>query len=501
MSDDLQQPGEKSQLPSSAFLLSDLPVEDTPTEVTPAVSPSEENVEHAGRTPFSSPGSLLETMLIVVGLLLVFLLLPRDLKGDGGVRYQGLLTLLLHHRIPGMKYSLVGPFFALPLVWVGKRLGDPAAWALIYNQVLFALSLLVGYVLLKDYINRALLRRFYLVLIIASMFVAHLAFFYGEVFTALCVGFGVLIAYLRFAAPAAWLLIAVGVANTPAALGGLALLLLKRVIDMKRLRYVLALLPALALIGLNNWLQYGNPISNGYPNDHGYATIMPYSGLANFSYPFFFGLLSLLFSFGKGLLFFAPGLLLPVRKTLLRWQQKSQVPLYQVYLLWIAFVVGLLLVYARWWAWYGGVFWGPRFLLFASLPASLALAVRLLHYKESSLAVNLLTLGVFVLSVWVGIDGAVYQWSTSLYQTMPAVCTQQNYNLEMLCYYTPEFSPLWLPFVKHVTLTIQQELFMGYVIIAAVYVALPLCLQIVRQASELVKKYGQMYLPLKGWRI
>jgi hypothetical protein len=264
---------------------------------------------------------------------------------------------------------------------------------------------------------------------------------------------------------------------------------------------VLALLPALALIGLNNWLQYGNPVSNGYPNDHGYTTVMPYSGLANFSYPFFFGLLSLLFSFGKGLLFFAPGLLLPVRKTLLRWQQKSQVPLYQVYLLWIAFVVGLLLVYARWWAWYGGVFWGPRFLLFASLPASLALAVRLLHYKESSLGVNLLTLGVFVLSVWVGIDGAVYQWSTSLYQTMPAVCTQQNYNLEMLCYYTPEFSPLWLPFVKHITLTIQQELFMGYVIIAAVYVALPLCLQIVRQASELAKKYGQMYLPLKGWRI
>lgn len=472
-------------------------IEDRPTDVLQAVS----RKDAPARPVLSRLSAIVETCLIIGGPLASFFLLPRDMKGDGAVRYQALVSLLFEHRIPDMKYSLVGPFFSLPLIWIGKHLGHPVDWALVYNQILFSVSLLVSYLLLRNHIERAVLRKFYLLLIIASMVVAHLAFFYGEVFTALCVGFGVLIVYLRFAAPAGWLVIAIGVANTPAALGGLALLLLKRIFDSKRLRYGLVLFAALAFMGLNDWLQRGNPLDGGYSDDHGAITFMPYSGLPGFSYPLFFGILSLLFSFGKGLFFFAPGLLLPVRKTLLRHKQGNQIPLYRAYLLWLAFVVGLVLVYARWWAWYGGVFWGPRFLLFASIPASFALAIRLLYCKESSLGVNLLTLVVFALSVWVCIDGAVYQWSTSLFNTMPAICTQNNFNLEMVCYFIPEFSQLWLPFVHHYALDVPKMLFMGYIILAAIYLALPLCLQIGRQTGELLRKYSQLYLPLKEWRI
>jgi hypothetical protein len=484
-------------IPDSPAQESSESLEDRPTDVVPAVPRNGAPVDFA----FSRLGAVIDACLIVGGLLAIFFLLPRSMKGDGGVRYQALITLLVEHRIPDMKYSLVGPFFSLPLVWIGRHLGHPVDWALVYNQILFGLSLLVSYLLLRNHINRAILRRFYLLLIIASMFVAHLAFFYGEVFTALCVGFGVLIVYLRFAAPAGWLVIAVGVANTPAALGALGMLLFKRIFDSKRLRSVLVFCAALAFIGLNDWLQRGNPFDGGYADDHGAVTIMPYSGLPGFSYPLFFGILSLLFSFGKGLFFFAPGLLLPVRKTLLRHKEENQLPLYQVYILWLAFVVGLVLVYARWWAWYGGVFWGPRFLLFASIPASFALAVRLLYCRESSLGVNLLTLVVFALSVWVCIDGAVYQWSTSLFNTMPAICTQNNFNLEMVCYFIPEFSQLWLPFVHHYALDTPKLLFMGYILLVAIYLGLPLCLQIGRQTIELLRKYSPIYLPLKEWRI
>jgi hypothetical protein len=472
-------------------------IEDRPTDVLQAVSRKDAPVHPAS----SRLSAIVETCLIIGGLLAIFFLLPRDMKGDGAIRYQDLLQVIIHHRIPASRYSLVGPSFALPLVWIGRKLGNPVNWALVYNQVLFGLSLLVSYVLLRNHVNRAILRKFYLLLIIASMFVAHLAFFYGEVFTALTVGFGILIVYLRFAAPPGWLLIALGVANTPAAIGGLLLLALKRVIDSKRLRYGLIVFAALALIGLNNWLQNGSPFNSGYGIDVGAKTIMPYSGLPGFSYPIFFGLLSVLLSFGKGLLFFAPGLLLPVRKTLLSRKEENQIPLYQVYILWIAFLTGLVLVYAHWWGWYGGVFWGPRYLLFASIPASFALAIRLLYCKESSLGVNLLTLVVFALSVWVCIDGAVYQWSTSLFNTMPAICTQNNFNLEMVCYFIPEFSQLWLPFVHHYALDVPKMLFMGYIILAAIYLALPLCLQIGRQTVELLRKYSQVYLPLKGWRL
>src|SRR5262249_1260204 len=154
-----------------------------------------------------------------------------------------------------------------------------------------------------------------------------------------------------------------------------------------------------------------------------------------FSYPFFFGLLSILLSFGKGLIFFAPGLLLPVGKTLLRIEQREHLPLQRVYILWLCFLVGLILVYARWWAWYGGVVWGPRFLLFASIPASFALAIRL-HYKDASFATNLFTLAVLALSVWVGIDGTVMH---GVAVDIPT-CAANHYILEELCHYTPEFS-------------------------------------------------------------
>jgi hypothetical protein len=463
------------------------------------VSPPEDEVEHGKKISWASLGPKIETGLIVTGILAIFFLLPRNTGGDGWKRYVGLLDIVIHHQIPSMKYSLIGPAFALPLVWIGRKLfGDAYHLTIIYNQLLFAGTLLVGYALLKKRMDQALLRKFYLLLIIASMFVAHLAFFYGEVFTALCVGFGVLIAYVRFPITAGWLVVALGVANTPATLGGLVLLLLKRMLDDKRLRYALALFAALAFIGLDNWLQRGNPLNAGYGNDQGFKTIMPYSGLPNFSYPLFFGILSLTLSFGKGLLFYAPGLLLPVRKALRGRQQQEQIPLYQVYTLWIAFVVGLVLVYARWWDWSGAVFWGPRFLLFASIPASFALAVRFSHRKEASLALNLFTLVVFALSVWVCIDGAVYQWVNGI--TLPPICAQNHANLEMLCYYTPEFSSLWSPFVFHYPLDLEQILFMSYIVIAALYMAVPLCVQIVRQSVEPLKKYSHMYLAPRLWR-
>ncbi|MBO0777813.1 MAG: hypothetical protein J2P37_03205 [Ktedonobacteraceae bacterium] len=461
-----------------------------------AETPAKEHTASTTLMPHLS--AFIETGLIVVGLLATFFLLPRTLGNDGALRYKDLVALL-SHQAADSKYSLIGPIFSLPLLLIGRKLGHPEDWIRVYNQVLFALSLLINYFVLRNHIDRGLLRKFFLLLIVASMFVAHLAFFYGEVFTALCAGFGILAIYLRFAAPAGWLALVLGVANTPATLAGLGLMALKRVIDNRRFRYLLVIIAAAALIALESWLRRGNPLGSGYADDHGFPTIMPYSGRPGFSYPLFFGVLSLLFSFGKGLLFFAPGLLLPVRKTLLKWHpQGSRIPLDRVYILWLCFLVGLIFIYAQWWAWYGGPFWGPRFLLFASIPASFALATRL-HYRDAGLPVNLLTLGIFVLSVWVCIDGSIYQWATSPRQI--PLCVGNNYNLEMICYYTPEFSPLWLPFVKHYSLSIQQILYLAYILISAAYLITPLAIQIVQQIRALVRKYGKDYLKAGTWRI
>src|SRR5205823_1986975 len=137
---------------------------------------------------------------------------------------------------------------------------------------------------------------------------------------------------------------------------------------------------------------------------------------------------------------------------------------------WISFLIGLILVYARWWAWYGGTFWGPRFFLFASIPASFALAVCLMRYKEASLGMNLLTLVVFCLSAWVSVDGAVFQWPV----VNITACTNHSYAMEMLCWYTPEYSVLWLPFVFHFQVDPSQTFFLWLSLLVSAYLGAPL---------------------------
>ena len=441
-----------------------------------------------------------ETGLIIVGLLYIALLLPRNTGGDGALRYQDILRIFSKHTLydPESRYSLIGPAFSIPLLFLGRKLGgDPGQWICLYNLTLFSLCLLVSYFLLRNHVDHSLLRKFFLVLIYGSMFVAHLAFYYGEVFTALCVGFGVFVTFRRFTSIGGWVAVVLGVANTPATLLGLGLLVLKRMFDNKRLRYILVFGIAGMCILTEAWVRRGSIFSNAYANDHGIKTVMPFSGLPGFSYPFLFGLLSILFSFGKGLLFFVPGLLLPIRNTLEKWSRDQKINLSQVYTLWICFLVGLILAYSHWWAWYGGIFWGPRFFLFASIPASFALAVRLMRYKEASLGVNLLTLLLFGLSAWVSVDGAVFQSVV----TNPMACWQNHYAMEMLCWYTPDYSALWQPFVFRLHIAREQEIFLLFSLLVAAYLAVPLFIHLLKQIGDVVKKYSSNYTNLKLWGI
>ncbi|HEX3643545.1 MAG TPA: hypothetical protein VHV10_19840, partial [Ktedonobacteraceae bacterium] len=437
-----------------------------------------------------------ETGLIIVGLLYVALLLPRQLGVDGEERYKDLLHLFSTHNLfqPHSKYSLIGPLFSTPLWLISKQLGHPQWWTCLYNFTLFSLCLPLSYFLLRNYIDRALLRKFFLVLIYSSMFVAHLTFYYGEVFTSLCVGFGLLVTFRRFTHIGGWVAVTLGVINTPATLGGLGFLVLKRMVDGKHLRYLLVFIVATLCIVTESWLRRGNFFNAGYINTHGPKDITPYSGLIGFSYPFILGVLSILFSFGKGLLFFTSGLLLPIRKTLFKWPLHQKINLYQVYTLWICFVVGLILVYSRWWDWNGSVFWGPRFFLFASIPASFALAVRLIRYQEASLGVNLLTFVVFCLSAWVNVDGAVFQWFVTF--TPPCV-VQHNFAWNLLCWYTPEYSPLWLPFISHFAL----EKISAFFLLVATYMVAPLFIYMLKQIWDFAKQYSRKYMNLRLWHI
>src|SRR6185503_4563922 len=135
---------------------------------------------------------------------------------------------------------------------------------------------------------------------------------------------------------------------------------------------------------------------SGYEGDHGVPNILPMPVESGFGHPFVFGVVAILFSFGKGLALFVPGLWLvfkrPVEPT------PDTLRLFQRSALW--FLAGLVVIYAKWWAWFGGGFWGPRFFLFACFPASVALALHLSDERATSGA-KALTLAALIWSVWV----------------------------------------------------------------------------------------------------
>jgi hypothetical protein len=240
---------------------------------------------------------------------------------------------------------------------------------------------------------------------------------------------------------------------------------------------------ALTLIDLR--LHTGG-LSSPYEGNHGSETVLPFSGRSGFSYPAFFGVLAILFSLGKGLLFYAPGLFLPIRQSL------THAPfLTRTRLLWLLVVACMVLIYCRWWAWYGGVFFGPRFFLFASIPACLAIAARLQAVTDSILA-GAATIGVLALSLWVGVVGAM---GTGL----PEVCARDEAALEHLCWYTPEFSAIWRPLIDWPDLPTTSLVFGVLAVVVLIRLGVPLIVRVEPHGSRQLRSLAQTVRHGERW--
>ncbi|GIJ12505.1 hypothetical protein ACFFMR_02650 [Micromonospora andamanensis] len=433
----------------------------------------------------------------MLGLAVLLITQEHRLMGDGLARYQALIDLLGHQRMPDTAYSMIGPLFAAPLWILSQYTGNTEGLLGNYNPLLFCLMLGAFYLMLRRHVDAGLLRRFLLILTTGSMIAPHLADFYGETFTMSTVGVGLLALALRRPPKGiragAWALIVLGVANTPASIVGLAFVACLESVRRRRIGPMVSLFAAVALIVGESWLRRGGPFVTGYTDNHGAETIMPYSGHSGFSYPFTLGLLAIVFSFGKGLLWFTPGLFLPVRRRLSAASKTgSAIDLGYAWLLWTTFTVGLVVIYARWWAWYGGMYWGPRFFLIAILPAALGLAVWLGDPRASPIR-TVITLGLLAVSVWVASNGLAFGdlWAWT--------CYQDGYRLEALCHFTPEFSPLWYPLVARPDLSPSQQLQLMLHAAVLLWLAAPLVTRLAQYARALTRSLSAR-LDLKTWR-
>ncbi len=396
----------------------------------------------------------LDVILLCVGCVAVYSVSPFAIEGDGIARFEALSRLLADGSFSRTPYSLIGPLASAPLWLLGTATSAPEWWTARFNFVFFVLCLGGLYRALTPEIDRRTTVRFLLLLTLASMFPHHLGRYYSEVFTALAITLGLALVAVK-GVYWGWLLAVLGAANSPATLPGLGLVALGWSWRTRDVRHLVPVVVAAAVVLGESWLRRGDPFLTGYEGIRGAQTAMPFSAMPGFSYPFVFGVVSILFSFGKGLLLFAPGLLLVPNQT----ADPSQASRRHLLVLWSALLLGLVIVYAKWWSWYGGEFWGPRFFLVASIPAALALASWSVS-KPRTIGLELAGLACLGWSLWVGLNGLVYR------QYGLGVCSADHYALEFLCWYVPEFSVLFRPFVEAKTLSSPQlavALYFGFV--------------------------------------
>jgi hypothetical protein len=443
-------------------------------------------------TPEEQPSSRIPARalwaLLALGLVLFLFVLPHGIEGDGRLRFNALEGWLAGNGIPNTKYPLIGSLPSIPLMLLGRIVGSAEWWVSRYNVIIYAAGLAFLYRLLRGRLANDVLAAFLLLLGAASMFPNSLTGFGAETFSAMAVGTGI-VAWSLGRWKTATVLLGVGVANLPASFAGLALAMGWWAWRVKRVRAAAPLVLSAGLWLLEGAVRRKSALTTGYENDHGFQTLLPYSGLPGFSYPTFFGVLSLLVSFGKGLLFFAPGLVLAFGRGL-----DALRPVREALVMWLLYLAGMVLVYGTWWAWYGGVSWGPRFLLFASLPASLLLAAQVRRPPRALLATSIV-LAALVLSLWVGIDGQTFG------RFAQNVCAANHYYVEAFCWYVPEFSVLWTPFVFGASITWQDLVLIAYAVGVTIYIAFPLLEQWAATAYRGVVTMWAAYRVRAPWRL
>src|SRR5207245_943165 len=301
--------------------------------------------------------------LVVLGLLLLFFVLPHDIEGDGRLRLDALQAWLSGSGIPSTKYPLVGSLLSIPLFLLGRFVGSPEWWVSRYNVIVYAAGLVLLYRLLRDRLDRDILLAFLLLLGTTAMVPSSLTGFGTEPFTVMAAATG-LAAWSAGRWKTATALLGLAVANVPATIVGVALAMGWWAWRVKRIRALAPVVVGAGLWLLENLVRRKSALLTGYEGDHGFRTLLPYSGLPGFSYPIFFG--------------------------------------------------------------------------------------------------------VLLLSVWVGIDGQVF----SRFAQDP--CSANHYSLESLCWYVPEFSVLWTPFVLSAQVPWWGFVLIAYAIGVSGYVALPL---------------------------
>lgn len=171
----------------------------------------------------------------------------------------------------------------------------------------------------------------------------------------------------------------------------------------------------LSILLWHNTYRFGSPFLHGYRGE-------------SFTSPALEGVLGLLLSPGRGLLFYAPPVLLALPGGIRFWRRDRAMASAVA-----ALLVGYLTLYGRWWAWDGGWSWGPRFLV-PVIPFLLLISGGVLGYPSGRRA----ALGLGVLGFLIELPGilidhnAFHSW----------LFGNRGYSYIPRVWFQPELSPI-----------------------------------------------------------
>ena len=132
-----------------------------------------------------------------------------------------------------------------------------------------------------------------------------------------------------------------------------------------------------------------------------------------------------------------------------------------------------------------GSFCLPRF--------RLHLLSQYLSSSNRSITSHFFTLLALSLSFWIGINGVVFG------QYNLGICTSDNYALESLCWYVPEFSALFRPFVVSKKLSSGDLTIIIFSFTVFIYLSMPVFYQLVNKLISKGKEFKILYLNFDKW--
>lgn len=365
-----------------------------------------------------------------------FLMLPQVARGDDAVRVV-MLRQLASGIKPDTKYSFIQPVVSTPVFWVLDRLHFGAFAVTLIPMLWLAMWCVAMWSVLSVERSKAFAHHA-IVLAVVSLLGAYLVGFGSDVFAALGISAGVVCGLLARRLGwriVAWTVLLITAANTPVMVAAVGVIALWLSASTRRLRYLLLPVGVFGLMVLESTLVTGSLSWTRYTRaiEQGNMQLLPWGEMSGFGWPLWSGVVAVLFSFGRGLIFFIPQLWNgPMRGSdALARADRS---------LWCA-TLALVPLYGMWWAWYGGVTFGPRFFLLAVVPAAMAGASVVCDAGLSPLRTVVCATATLA-SLWVAFAGAVFHVTTTAFDTCVSGGGFQN---EALCLYTPEYSGLWAP--------------------------------------------------------